>query len=711
MIKILNQTTKGIKEEIIYNVSDFPYELIDYKGYGGSKKPYKYKRNVNYIKDFATLDIETTTIIPDKFKENPKISIEKPYAYMYLWQMCIGENVVMGRYWSELIEFINNVANLCLLSKYKRMVVYVHYLNYETQFLQSFFNIEEMFAKDIRQPVVYYSNGLEFRCSWILSNMSLKKLCENSKLCIHRKLSGEKYNFKKIRTPKDKLHKYNLCYAFNDVKGLHECIEDRLIVDDLGTIPLTSTGYVRRDVKIRMNKEKRNRSKFVRNKLNLKEYELCKKILRGGDTHACRYWSGMIVDNVESFDKQSSYIEAMLTGYYPDGKFTKIDGNIKEKFYNFIDNYCVIAKIGFINIRMKSDSPNPYIDIAHVERYKNIINDEGRVLAAEYIEYYLTEIDFKIIEEIYNFDKFYVIEAYFCERGELPKEIKEVAIKYYEEKTKLRGIKEQEYEYNKKKDLLCSISGMMITDIIHDEIIYEKGKWKKEKIEDEEKKIQKLNEFYKNRSGFLSYQYGIYVLAHARKNLYDGIKLCGSNLLYWDTDCVKFKDEDGHIKELLEDLNKKIIEKDMKGNIKAVAYKDGIPHYLGTWEKQKRHKKFKAMGAKKYCYIDEDDIFHITVAGLDKELGAKAIKNIDKTKNPCKNFDIGIILEGVNNTNAYYHDDIIKREIEIKGTKFMTGSNVGIIEAPYTIGITNEYYQRLFEMIEEETKNNGKNDS
>lgn len=699
-MKIIDvETTEGIKKEIIYDKDDFPYDKIKYWNTGGSKKPYNYQKYVNYIEDFMTFDIETTTIIPETFKFNKNDRDNQPYAYMYLWQACIGDRVTMGRNWYDFREYLQNIANICHLNKYNRMVVYVHYLNYETQFLQSFLKIDEMFAKDIRDPVYWYSYGFEFRCSWNLTNMSLQKLCENTKKCIHSKLDGEKYNYKLIRTPKSELSQYELGYGYNDVRGLHECIEERLEKDTLGTIPLTSTGYVRRDVKTNMSKNKINRSKFVRNKLSLEQYNLCKNILRGGDNLCCRYWRDIILKNVKSYDKQSSYIEAMLTGYYPDGKFTKLDGN-KETFYDYIDKYCVIARIGFIDIELVNDIPDPYIDLAHIKKYKNVVSTDGRVLKAEYIEYYLTEIDFKIIEETYNFKSYTVEEAFFCERGELPKEIKEVALKYYEEKTKLKDIEEKKYEYRKAKDSVCSIYGMMITDIMHPEITYKDGEWKKEKKISDEKKQELLNKFYKDHGGFLSYQYGIYVVAHSRKSLYDGIKLCGENLVYWDTDNIKFIDPDGEIEKELKKLNEDIIKKDMKGDIKAVAYRDGKPYYLGTWEQEPEHIYFKSLGAKKYCCIDEDREFHITVAGLNKEKGAEEIIKLNPNENPCKNFQYGIMLNDVGKTNHFYHDDIRVKKIMVNGEEIITGANVGIVEGIFTIGITNEYYENLLNIKE-----------
>lgn len=68
---------------------------------------------------------------------------------------------------------------------------------------------------------------------------------------LHRKKSGEKFNYNKIRTPSTPLPDDDLEYIYNDVIGLCEAIytEMKNDGDTLYTIPLTSTGYVRRDIK------------------------------------------------------------------------------------------------------------------------------------------------------------------------------------------------------------------------------------------------------------------------------------------------------------------------------------------------------------------------------------------------------------------------------------------------------------------------------
>ena len=54
-------------------------------------------------------------------------------------------------------------------------------------------------------------------------------------------------DYKKLFTPNTLLTMSELGYCYNDVMGLYEAIIYLLKEDTLVTIPLTSTGYVRRE--------------------------------------------------------------------------------------------------------------------------------------------------------------------------------------------------------------------------------------------------------------------------------------------------------------------------------------------------------------------------------------------------------------------------------------------------------------------------------
>ncbi len=270
-------------EEIIYDVNDFPYDEL---------RPYKVvsKNKRKYIDKIATFDIETTTI------EN--VSREtSPYGFMYNWQFCIDKKVVMGRTWDEYKDFLNRVTKKLYTSNKKHLVVYVHNLSFEFQFIREFFEWESVFAKERREVLKAVDiDGVEYRCSYYLTNMSFEKACKYAKHCRYQKLGN--YDYKKIRYPWTFLHDDELAYCYCDVRGLYEVIEDFLQYDTLATIPMTSTGFVRRDCSNAMRKNPENRKLFLRTRMDDEQYKILNELKRGGNTHANRGIVGIILTNV-----------------------------------------------------------------------------------------------------------------------------------------------------------------------------------------------------------------------------------------------------------------------------------------------------------------------------------------------------------------------------------------------------------------------------
>lgn len=693
-----------------YNLP-IPSGRIKKRLYDHDSDSYNY---ITYEKDFMTFDIETTTICPEEYKLFQKGLIkhtdENPYSFMYIWQACLNEDVIIGRTWEDFIYFFDLIKERYNLSDTNRMVVYVHFLSYEMQFIQSFLNIYDLFAKDIRKPLKFMcDHGFEFRCSYFLSNMSLRKFCENSESCIHKKIKDE-FVYDILRTPSTELTDLEYGYVYCDVKGLHECIEDRLKKDTLATIPMTSTGYVRRDMRKSMMKNKKNRDLFLDLRLDLHLYELLKDIFRGGDTHASRFYAGMILHgDIDSYDFKSSYPFIELTECFPMSKWYEYPyyekgfktvkylykdffNKKKNDFEKTIQKYCVIAVYEFSNIRLKNDSCSTYIDIGHVRKYCNMRGDNGRVLAADYIEYPMTEIDFKIICDLYYFDEVIISDIWYAKKGKLPAELKDVVRKYFYKKTEYDGIEEMFYEYVKSKNNLNSTYGMMVSAIIHSYITCVNGNWKEKKPEEEEK-VEQLNKYYDNKNSFLPYQWGIYVTAYARLRLHylrnECEKINRDSPIYWDTDSLKFFHDDNFI-EIINKYNKGVISLN-----ESAVKPNGEKVYLGTFEREKGYKTFKTLGAKKYIVEKKDGTREITVAGLGKEKGLKYLENLalKKGKDIFELFSIGTVIEDSGNLNAFYNDNTARHYIYVNGEKILTGSNVAMLPSSYEIGVTKEYYE------------------
>lgn len=679
-MKILQvPTTRGIKEEIVYNIEDFPYtSFVDL--------PFCNKKKMSYYNVSASFDIETTSIEPPKVGD--KYAFE-PYGFMYQWQFCICNKVVFGRTWEEFQIFLKRVRHQLHLNENTKLVVYIHNLAFEFQFMKEFIEIDNMFSKDKRKPMKVNSQGIEFRCSYFLSNMSLNKFCENSELCYHYKMVDE-YDYRKIRTPKTELTETEEAYCYNDVRGLCECIDTLLEHDTIATLPLTNTGYVRREYRQTMN-TKKNRSNFVKTALNEHEYTMLRRAFRGGNTHANRFVANMILDNVYSFDISSSYPSCIAIDDFPTGKFTRVKLNNQDKLDFFCDNYCVVMDISIFNVSLQYDKVIPYIDIAHCYEKRNIVNDNGRVLKAEFIRLTITNIDLEIIRSMYNYEGFVVNDAIYASKGKLPLELRNKLMEFYTAKTQLKGIESKEYEYMKSKNRLNSTFGMMVTDVAHSEIFYDSDnmEWQEVKPDLE----SSLESFYKSRNNFLSYQWGVFVTANARKRLQIMLDKVGRDVVYIDTDSIKFQNQ-AHIKEF-EEMNKELIKQAENNDIPAYVdrtdVKDDIEKttrfYLGTWDNDGNYLRFKTLGAKKYCFEKTKkgkQKFEITVSGMSKKKGADAVGTIE-------NFAIGKTYCNIGRTTSWYNDNSI-HTITINNDTFTTASNIGILETTYTLGVTNEYW-------------------
>lgn len=700
------------EQEIVYSVASYPYDAI---ALGCTTVRKKGRNGLTYIASPATFDIESTTI-----------DGEKPDAFMYHWQFCLNGKVCFGRTWEEWLNFMHNLGVALELAANKVLVIYVHNLAYEFMFMKDFLHIESLFAREAHKAIkllaclesdyekVINKIGdvsretstipfFEFRCSYFLSNMSLVKFCENSKFCTHYKLV-DTYDYRKIRTPITPMTDEELAYCYNDVKGLEECILSKLDDegDTLATIPLTSTGYVRRAMRAECRKYPWYRELFEMLMPTVPVYRLLRQAFRGGNTHASRYYANAIIEGVYSRDRVSSYPSCIASDLYPMTPFVKYE---PQSFDKLILDCCkeknaIIMRITLFDVEVRDDVTVPYIDFAHCIAYsKNYINDNGRVLSADWITYACTELDFLIINNQYSYNTERVewLEGYKAEKDYLPQPIVDIMLKWYDKKTQLKDVDGKEYEYAKSKNKLNSVFGAMVTDICQGEVEYIDGEWTKT-MPDEKSAIAA---YAASKNSFLLYQWGVYITANARYELQCMIDACGYDFVYADTDSVKFINKK-HI-ESFEDRNNYLLSKKQKyRNYSDRLNEDGsITRYtLGLWDDDGHYKKFKTLGAKKYAYIAPEknkktgkieDVLHVTVSGLSKEKGAAELAR----GNGLDDFKIGKIFIDSGRTVSYFNERDV-HTIKVvdcygKECEFTTASNIAIVDTTYTLGISDEY--------------------
>ena len=662
-------------------VNDFDPDEI--KKYPVLKKPKGNpagrKKSVTYLDCICAFDIETTTATI-KGKE---------INFMYIWQFQIDEDVtIYGRTWSELKFFLFRIRERI---SGKMIVVYVHNLSYEWQYIKSIFNFgqKDVFATDARKVVkCVIDNTFELRDSYILTNMSLDAFTRQMHV-EHQKLSGIEFNYNKIRYPWTHLTDREIEYCINDVRGLVEAVKAQMARDGdtLYTIPMTSTGYPRREMKRAMRYYSRQALRDMQP--NYEQYLLLKDCFRGGNTHANRYYAGKIVDSrkigarILSADRSSSYPDVLMNCKFPMRSWKRGEAT-KENLRNLIQNgYAVMFRAEFTDIRLK----NPYWPVPYLSTDKcqsaGVIVDNGRILSAAICQTALTDVDFRILLYEYQFTDITISELYFTEYDYLPKPMRAVISNYYEQKTKLKGNPDpfQQLLYNKSKQILNGLYGMSAMDIVKESIIWTGSEFV---VEDEDpREILKKN----TRRAFLNYAWGVWCTSWARYRLEQGIIIAGADdFIYCDTDSVKYVDH-GQSWEKFNEQSRKASE--ASG---AYAYDaNEALHYMGVYEPDGEYLRFSTLGAKRYAYEDMTGDLHITISGVSKKAAGEMGK--------LENFKEGFTFYHPGKTEADYVDFPESDQLIVDDKLIEITSYVIIRETTYNLSLSTSY-RNLLRLIE-----------
>lgn len=592
----------------------------------------KTRSKVTYINLPCGFDIETTS---------HKIDGEK-LAFMYVWMLGIGHNehVHYGRTWAEFLEACEMISDKLDLSEDKRLVIYVHNLSYEFQFMYKYFSWLDVFAVSDRKPIkALCSLGIEFRDSYILSGYSLANTAKNLTSHTIDKMEGD-LDYSLIRHHETELTPEEKGYCDNDIHIITAYIQEQIdLYGDVSKIPMTNTGRVRKHVRNEcyyqpnVGRKKASRSKYFRYRKVMEDltltapiYTQLKRGFMGGFTHANAMHSGKKLEGVTSIDFTSSYPSVMVSEKFPMSKFRKANVKSIEKLDEFCYQYAVIMDVKFINIRSSIPQENYMSESKCFTLVKPEINN-GRIAAAEEMAVTITDVDYEIMKQVYDWDSIQLGEVRYAHKDYLPKAIVKSILDLYQKKTELKDVEGYEVEYLLSKGMLNSIYGMCVTDIVKDQAIFN-GEWTVEPVDIEEE-IANYNES-KNR--FLYYPWGLWVTAYARMNLWTGILAVGEDYVYSDTDSLKilnYEDHQGYIKW----FNDTIITKmqlmcahygfDVK--LLSPKTKQGKTKTLGIWDYEGTYGMFKTLGAKRYM-SEENGKIAITVAGLSKQNGVNYMR-------------------------------------------------------------------------------------
>lgn len=576
-------------------------------------------KKLKYFNVPAALDIETTSFYQGK----------KKCACMYEWTLGLYGSVMIGRTYDDLVEVLDRLAAVLDLGTHKRLLIFVHNLAYEFQFICGHFTWEKVFAIDTRKPLYALTDtGLEFRCSYLLSGYSLDKLGEQLHDFQIRKLTGA-LDYSLLRHYNTPLTDKEIAYCVNDVKVVMAYIMERIQTDGgISKLPLTKTGYVRkycRDACFygpEKDKKKRLRYKELMKSMTIEpeEYRQMKRAFQGGFTHANPFYSGRVLENVTSYDFTSSYPAVMVAEEYPmsTGEVIRIES--REHFDEQIRRYCCIFDVEFTDL-VASVTFDNYISQSKCWGLEGYVINNGRVVSADLLRTTITEQDFLIIRKMYKWDKMRVSNFRRYRKTYLPTDFVRSILELYKDKTTLKGVEGKEVEYLRAKEMINSCYGMTVTDIVRP-IFDFTDHWEDPVTPDLTEEIEKYN---RNPGRFLFYLWGVYVTAYARRNLFSGILECGSDYVYSDTDSIKILNAEDH-QEFIAEYNQRItaqIEKaldfhKLPREMAAPETVKGIKKPLGVWDFDGFYTRFKTLGAKRYM-TETDSGINVTVAGINKK--------------------------------------------------------------------------------------------
>lgn len=659
----------------------------------------------------ASFDIETSSWYEGEEKR----------ACMYAWSFTIGSETMIGRTWDSFKMVLRYIKNTLGLSSKRVFVIYIHNEAYEFQWFRNWFEWEDVFAIDERKPIrAVTKDGIEFRCSLALSGYALKNLPTKR----YKKLVGD-LDYSKIRTSATPLTDEEWFYVIYDTKKVVEYIdEQRAIYGGIENIPHTKTGKVRRYCRDTcLPKDNFNTFKLYSNIMktckisSIDEYKQAKRAFAGGFTHASWRKSGKVLYNVGSFDLCSDYPATMVGCKFPMGRGSSYVPKSEEDFLEQLNNYCCLFDIHFVGLESKEIGDHPLsfsrctLDSIQMEngrtRNARISLDNGRIIKCDGLTTTLTELDFFTMRDFYKWEYYEIYNFRRYYKGYLPTPFVESILTFYKNKTELKGVEGSETEYMLSKENANSCYGMTVTDILRECYEYINNEW----ITVPSKGQEDLEKYNNDSRRFLSYMWGIWVTAHARRRLFKAIKYAGDDYCYSDTDSVKVTNPSEFMKFIEEEnllFRKQLIDAcNYHGfdiSVTEPKTKDGVSKPLGAWEYEGVYEKFKTLGAKRYMFKKNNALkienkkynVSLTVSGVNKEKAIPYLLNKYGEDAIFDEFDDGLVIprEYTGKNTLTYIDELTEGTvIDYLGNRgtYYEKSSIHMEGSEYSLSLDTDY--------------------
>lgn len=594
------------------------------------------------------------------YDKNLRIKYVPVDNYVVAWTLSIrafNTNVVT-LYGHRPSEFITCLQRIMRHMKGQETYIYFHNLSYDWVFLRRFlldaFGIpkKQLNTKPHYPILIKWGCGLILRDSLILAQRSLEKWAQD--LDVEHKKAVGKWDYEKVRTQKSHFTRDNLEYMECDTLAGVECLQKTM--DTLGksiySMPYTATGIPREDVQ-KLAKQNRGHDRFLRQALTYDQYRRMEWVYHGGYVHGNRHHiDELIKREVLGFDFASSYPYVMLAFKYPVEKFTPVKDCTLQEILAKKEDYAFTFCLKMIRPRLRDPLyPMPALQLSKCLKVINPVVDNGRILAADYAEIMLNEIDAEVIARFYTWEEHRCTAVDFAAKDYLPRWLTDYIYTLYIDKTKLKGGDPVLYSIAKAK--LNSIYGLHVQKSIRPEVIedYDTGEHVTLELQGEEL----YNKYVQRYNTVLPYQWGVWVTSYAFRNLFK-LGSCCMTWLYSDTDSCYGYDWDMEMVAAYNDECKARLRDNGYGPV----VRNGREYWLGVAEhdpEEDTYSEFKMMGAKRYATRNAaTGKLKITVAGVPKKSGAACLQD------DLANFRPGFIFSGTE-TGKKTHMYIFRPEV------------------------------------------------
>ena len=611
----------------------------------------RYRSRVCYCSEAMFLDIETS----NNHAQDPR----KLRTWVTSIQVRFNNEYHLFRKPSELTAWLNSLIKEYDLDQERRILVFIHNAAYDLSYLVPW--LQRDLPKDPRRGIyeglhkiiMYDQYCFEFRCTYQLTGMSLAKWSND--LDIEHKKQLGLYDYDKIIYQDDELSQDELMYDEYDVLSLEECLKKQLLKynDELATIPLTSTGYCRRQFRKGAQSDRYYRKNiFIPSRLDVKSMKYSVNAFAGGFTHGNRYLKSKILSSedlgylIAHGDFRSMYPSEIMCYPHPFGapeewydlsKPYYQKRPYKPTIQNILDmypEYSSITRIRIYGAELRSeDITMPFMQEAKLRnKSKNFtcLSDNGRVMkiCTGVCELYVDNLTLQILKEQYKM-KLVILGVIRFKNQMIPECLAKTINELFKAKSDLKiHHREMELKYghfsseainaawelSRVKKLLNACYGMFATSPLRPEydLDYDKDPplQRIKGVTSDEEIDEALDKFYRSANSFLPYQISWSITAAARYELYQFIKAVGyENCIYCDTDSIFFikkPDVMARVKRLNAEKQKTakyIISHGKRVYYDVFEFEDDLTH-------------FKFLHSKCYGLITESGEFQATIAGI-----------------------------------------------------------------------------------------------